>query len=400
MICLDALDPALPDPILGLTEAFKADTRAGKVNLSVGVYQNEHAQTPAFRAVQQAERLLLEDGRARGYLPITGSPRFVAATQALVFGAALGHLGERLVSLQAPGGTGALRVAADFLYQRLEVRRAWVSTPTWANHPGVFAAAGLETAAYPYFDAATNTIAFDALCDALRTGPARGEVIILHACCHNPTGADLTATQWAEVASVCAERELLPLLDFAYQGLGDGLAEDTAAIQIFAQAGLPFFVASSYSKNFGLYQDRTGLLSFVAPTPQIAQAVASQLKSIVRTNYSNPPAHGGLVVAAILDDAERRAAWEVELTEMRERILSMRHALVDGLQAAGAGRDFGFLAAQRGMFSFTGLTQEHVRRLREDHAIYLVGSGRINVAGLNPGNIDRVCSAVAAVLKT
>ncbi|RLT39210.1 MAG: aspartate/tyrosine/aromatic aminotransferase [Chloroflexi bacterium] len=395
----DAITPAPPDAILGMTEAFKKDPNPRKTNLAVGVYKDAGGATPVLETVKEAERRLLDWEKTKSYLPIDGIPEYDAACQELVFGP--GHpvlTSGRAVTAQAPGGTGALRVAADFISEISPGATVWISDPTWPNHPSVFQSAGLKVASYPYFDPATNGVDFDAMLAVIRQIPA-GDVLLLHGCCHNPTGVDLSTEQWQAVAQVASERGLLPLLDFAYQGFADGLDEDAAGVRIVAEHCPELFVASSYSKNFGLYNERTGALTLVARTPEAAEAALSHVKRCIRANYSNPPAHGGEIVRTILGDPELRRRWEQEVAEMRERINTMRHLFVETLNEKGVTRDFSFIARQRGMFSFSGLTPAHVKALRERHAVYIVGSGRISVAGMTEGNMDYLCEAIADVLK-
>lgn len=395
----DSITPAPPDAILGLTEAFKKDTNPRKTNLAVGVYKDAGGATPVLETVKEAERRLLDREKTKSYLPIDGIPEYDAACQELVFGP--GHevlTSGRAVTAQAPGGTGALRVAADFVAEISPGATVWISEPTWPNHPSVFQSAGLKVASYPYFDPATNGVDFDGMLAAIRTIPA-GDVLLLHGCCHNPTGVDLSTEQWRAVAAVAAERGLLPLLDFAYQGFADGLDEDAAGVRIVAEQCPELFVASSYSKNFGLYNERTGALTLVARSAQAADAALSHIKRCIRANYSNPPAHGGEIVRTILGDPELRRRWEGEVAEMRERINTMRHLFVETLNEKGVTRDFSFIARQRGMFSFSGLTPAQVKALRERHGVYIVGSGRISVAGMTEGNMDYLCEAIADVLR-
>ena len=389
---------APPDPILGLTEAFKKDKNASKVNLGVGVYKDAAGQTPILNSVKSAEERLLKSENTKNYLPIDGQPEFDRATVELLFGP--GHevlAAQRTVTAQAPGGTGALRVAADFVYSTLGKRTVWLSDPTWPNHPQVFNAAGLPTASYPYFDKQTNGVAFEAMLNALRAAP-EGDVVVVHGCCHNPTGVDLQPQQWQALGKVLAERKLLPLVDFAYQGFANGLEEDAGGLHQLVQHCDSMLVASSYSKNFGLYNERVGALTLVAPDDKQAEAALSHIKRVARANYSNPPAHGGAIVAAVLNDPQLRRQWEAEVAEMRDRINTMRHLFVETLQEKGVDRDFSFIARQHGMFSFSGLNTDQVKALRERFGIYIVGSGRISVAGMTADNMDYLCSAIAEVL--
>lgn len=391
--------PAPPDAILGLTEAFKKDPNPKKVNLGVGIYKDAQGRTPVLASVKRAEERILQSENTKNYLGIEGSPEYAAAVQELLFGATHEVLtSKRSVTAQAPGGTGALRVAADFIARMFPKARVWLSDPTWPNHPSVFKAAGLEVGTYPYFDAAANGVKFDAMLAAIKTMPA-GDVLLLHGCCHNPTGADLTVAQWQQIAAVVTERKLLPLVDFAYQGFGDGLEEDAAGMRVMCQPGQEVLIASSFSKNFGLYNERIGALTLVATTPEAAETALGHLKLAIRANYSNPPAHGAAIVTTILRDPALRAQWEGEVTEMRNRINQMRHLFVETLNEKGVTQDFSFIANQRGMFSFSGLTPDHVKALREQFGVYIVGSGRISVAGMTEGNMDYLCEAIAAVLK-
>ncbi|MCB9138734.1 MAG: aspartate/tyrosine/aromatic aminotransferase [Caldilineaceae bacterium] len=395
---LETIQAAPPDAILGLTEAFKQDANPAKMNLGVGVYKDAAGKTPVLASVKEAEKRILADEESKSYLPINGSPAFGAATQELLFGP--GHevvVSGRAVTAQTPGGTGALRVAADFIAQLMPGARVWLSDPTWPNHPQVFGRAGVETRTYPYFDAAANGVAFAEMLAALREIPA-GDVVLLHGCCHNPTGVDLSPDQWTQVADVIQAQGLLPLLDFAYQGFAEGLYEDAVGLRALAQPGRELLIASSYSKNFGLYNERVGAFTVVAPSADAAQAVLSQVKKCIRANYSNPPAHGGAIVTAILADPELRSQWEEEVATMRDRINAMRDLFVETLNEMGVEQDFSFIARQRGMFSFSGLTPDQVAALRDDYSIYVVGSGRINVAGMTEENMNYLCGAIADVL--
>ena len=394
----ETITPAPPDAILGLTEAFQKDPNPRKINLGVGVYKDGSGQTPVLASVKEAEKRLLGSEATKSYLPIDGLAAYTTACQELAFGSEHPIVSAgRAATAQTPGGTGALRVAADFVRRISPQATVWLSDPTWPNHPNVFGSAALNVASYPYFDAAGNVVDFESMMAALENIPA-GDVLLLHGCCHNPTGADLSAEQWQAVAALCAGRGILPLLDFAYQGFGNGLEEDAVGVRIVANHCREFLVAGSFSKNFGLYNERVGALSLVAASADAAAAAQSHLKICVRTNYSNPPAHGGQIVAAILGDPELRQTWEVELAEMRNRINAMRHLFVETLDEQGVARDFSFIAQQRGMFSFSGLTPAQVQALRERHSIYVVGSGRINVAGMTAANMDYLCAAIADVL--
>ncbi len=389
---------APPDAILGLTEAFKQDKNPNKVNLGVGVYKDAAGKTPILASVKSAEERLLRTENTKNYLPIDGQPEFDRATMELLFGPTHSVLQEqRTITAQAPGGTGALRVAADFVFSTLGKRTVWLSDPTWPNHPQVFNAAGLPTAAYPYFDKQSNGVAFAAMLETLRTVPA-GDVVVLHGCCHNPTGVDLQPEQWQAVGALLAERKLLPLVDFAYQGFANGLEQDAAGLHTLAEQCDNLLVASSYSKNFGLYNERVGALTLVAANAQQAEAALSHVKRVARANYSNPPAHGGAIVATVLTDPALRSQWVEEVSAMRARINTMRHLFVETLQEKGVERNFAFIARQYGMFSFSGLNPEQVKALRERFAIYIVGSGRISVAGMTEDNMSYLCSAIAEVL--
>jgi aromatic-amino-acid transaminase len=395
---LASVELAPRDPILGLTETFIADKNPRKVNLGVGVYYDDQGKVPLLECVRRAERMLVEQATPRSYLPIDGLPAYDQAVQELVFGADARGLKEgRIITVQALGGTGGLKVGADFLKRFAPAAEAWISDPTWENHRGLFENAGFKVRAYPYYDAKTHGVDFEAMMTALRSLPA-GTVVVLHACCHNPTGVDLSTDQWSAVIEVVLARGLLPFLDFAYQGFGEGIHEDAAAVRRFADLGVPVFVSSSFSKSLSLYGERVGSLSVVAPTSDEANRVLSQLKRLVRTNYSNPPTHGGRIVAAVLTTPELRSIWESELKQMRERIKQVRTALVDKLRQRAPKSDFSFVLRQRGMFSYSGLTREQVVRLREESGVYAIESGRICVAAINSRNVDYVAESIARVL--
>lgn len=387
------------DPILGLTEAYNHDTRPGKVNLGVGIYYDESGRIPLLRAVAKVEQALALEARPRGYLPIDGLPAYTQATRELLFGQDCPLLAAgRVATTQTVGGSGALRVGAELLRKLLPHATLALSKPSWENHRAVFEAAGFEVGEYSYFDAGTHGVDFAGMLADLKALKPR-TTVLLHACCHNPTGADLTVAQWKQVAQVLKDGELFPFIDMAYQGFDRGIREDAAAIQVMVDAGISdFIVASSYSKSFSLYGERVGALSIVAATAAQAKAVQSHVKRIIRTIYSSPSSHGAALVAGVLNNAELRADWETELTAMRERIHALRAGLVQKLADAGAG-DFSFIAQQAGMFSYSGLTKPQVERLREEHAIYAISSGRICVAALNAGNLERVAKAIAAVVK-
>lgn len=394
----ETIEMAPADPILGLTEAFKKDNREGKINLGVGIYMNDNGVTPIFESVRRAEKRLLEKETSKDYLPIPGSSEYGAAVQQLMFGANHQVVAAKCaVTAQTPGGTGALRVGADFVKRMFPKARMWVSAPTWENHLGVFKAAGLEVATYPYYNADKKALAFDEMMQSINAVPA-GDVVLFHACCHNPTGMDPDPSQWQVIAEAVDRRGFLPFVDFAYQGLGDGLEEDATGLRTLCRPGRELIVASSFAKNFGLYNDRAGALTLVAASEDAAQRAFSQMKICIRTNYSNPPAHGGLIVTTVLKDPELRALWAQEVKDMCARINDMRVFFVETLKAKGVTRDFSFITRQKGMFSFSGLNRAQVEALREKYAIYVVGSGRINVAAMTRGNMDRLCQAIAEVL--
>ena len=394
----ELIQEAPRDPILGLTEAFRSDNNPHKINLSVGVYQDDRGQTPTLAGVREAERRLAERTGGKAYLPIDGDPEYGHLVQQLLFGTEHEALtSRRSATSHTPGGTGALRVVADFLHANLPSATVWLSEPTWPNHPSIFSAADVRTKSYPYYDEAARGVDFPAFAAALREIPA-GDVVLLHACCHNPTGADLTADQWRETAAIVRERRLVPLLDFAYQGFADGLDEDAAGLRALASPGQELFVCSSFSKNFGLYCERVGALTVVAADADRAKAVQSQIKRSIRANYSNPPAHGGAIVREILADQQLRLQWVDEVAAMRDRINGMRKLLVDKLREHGVPGEWDFMTRQRGMFSYSGLTANQVDELRAAHSIYIVRSGRINVAGITPDNVDRLCEAIGKVI--
>jgi aspartate aminotransferase len=398
MNLFEQVTTAPTDPILGLSEAFRNDPNPAKINLSVGVYQDASGASPVLECVRLAAKRLADSNLTKGYLPINGAPRFLENTRHLVFGKDNEMVSTgRVASVHTPGGTGALRIVGDFLRGILDRRTIWVSNPTWANHQGIFSAAGLEVLSYPYYQPESHGLNRDGLLTVLENIP-ENDCVLFHACCHNPTGIDPTPEDWETIAKICKARHLLPVIDFAYQGFASGWIEDALAIRLFAQYGLEFFVCSSFSKNFGLYQDRVGALHAVAKNKDEADRVLSQLKVIVRTNYSNPPAHGSHLVNTILDDPELYSIWEEELKAMRARILSVRHQFVDALEQAGASTDFSFIRHQTGMFSFSGLSRDTVLRLRSNNGIYMVDSGRINVAGINDSNLHPLCQAIVAAL--
>ncbi len=394
------LQMAPPDPILGLTESFRQDPNPDKINLSVGVYKDANGQTPILECVKTAERRLVDSENTKSYLPMNGPPEYGTEVRRLLFGEDSPLVGDgRAATLQTPGGTGGLRVAAEFLRSRLAVRKIWVSKPTWANHTGIFSAAGLEVDSYPYLASDGIGLDFDAMLAGLKEVP-RGDAVCLHACCHNPTGVDPTTQQWREIVGVIIDRGLLPLMDFAYQGFADGLREDAAGLAEVCSRLDEFLVCSSFSKNFGLYSERIGAVTIVGSSKPATSAALSHAKLCVRTNYSNPPKHGGAIVQTVLSDPRLRAQWEQELTAMRQRINGVREQFAAMMKAKNSPRDFSFITRQRGMFSFSGLTPLQVDELRNKYSIYIVNSGRINVAGMTPDNMDRLGDAVVTVLSS
>ncbi|QAZ40720.1 aromatic amino acid aminotransferase [Methylibium sp. Pch-M] len=384
------------DPILGLNEQFNADPNPAKVNLGVGVYYDENGKLPLLKCVAAAEHQMLEAPKARGYLPIDGIAAYDKAVQGLVFGDAATASG-RIATVQGLGGTGGLKVGADFLKRLSPNAQVLISDPSWENHRALFTNAGFTVGTYPYYDATKRGIAIDGLLGALN-GAATGTIVVLHACCHNPTGYDLSPAQWEQVIAAVKARGLVPFLDMAYQGFGQGIAEDGAVVQQFLASGLDFFVSTSFSKSFSLYGERVGALSVVCASKEEASRVLSQLKIVIRTNYSNPPTHGASVVATVLTTPALRAQWEEELAGMRQRIKAMRVALVEKLQAAGVKGDLSYITTQQGMFSYSGLNAAQMQRLRSEFGIYGVDSGRICVAALNQHNLDAVAKAIAAVI--
>ena len=397
-----AVEMAPRDPILGITEAFAADTNPKKVNLGVGVYYDENGKLPLLKCVQAAEKAMADDPKARGYLPIDGIAAYDAVVKALVFGADSEPVKSgRIATVQGVGGTGALKVGADFLKKLNPHAKVLISDPSWENHRALFSNAGFMVESHPYFDPTANGglggINFAGMLAAFNAAPA-GTIVVLHACCHNPTGYDISSAQWDAVISVVKARGLVPFLDMAYQGFGYGLKEDGVAVQKFVHAGLTFFVSTSFSKSFSLYGERVGALSVLCQSSDEAARILSQLKIVIRTNYSTPPTHGGAVVAAVMTDPKLRAMWEEELGEMRLRIKAMRQELVDGLKSAGVTRDMSFITTQIGMFSYSGLTKDQMVRLRSEFGVYGTDAGRMCVAALNSKNIDYVCAAIAKTL--
>lgn len=398
MSIFEKVELAPRDPILGLNEQYNADTRATKVNLGVGVYYDEEGRLPVLKAVQQAEKELASQVTPRGYLPIEGISTYDKGAQALLLGkdSELSKAG-RALTFQALGGTGGLKIGADFLQQINGSATVHISNPSWENHRALFSRAGFAVENYPYYDASTHGLDFAAMVAYLDKLPA-GDIVVLHACCHNPTGVDPSFEQWQQIAATIKAKGLIPFLDIAYQGFGDGLEEDARVVKLFATLDIPVFVSSSFSKSFSLYGERVGALTVLCASKEEADRVLSQVKRTIRTNYSNPPTHGGKVVSMVLNNEELFALWEQELSQMRERIREMRALLVAKLKECGVTQNFDFVLAQRGMFSYSGLTQAQVERLRNEHGIYAVNSGRICVAALNHRNIDAVAKAIAAVL--
>jgi aromatic-amino-acid transaminase len=387
------------DPILGVTEAFHADPNPDKVNLGVGIYYDDNGKILLLECVRRAERQLLENSPPRGYLPIDGLPEYDRAVQALVFGVDSPAIkDQRVVTVQALGGTGGLKIGADFLRRADADAQVWISQPSWENHLALFENAGFAVKGYPYYDAKTHGLDLDGLLRTLEGMPAHS-VVVLHVCCHNPTGVDLTAEQWTQVIDAVKRKDLVPFLDMAYQGFADGLDADASVVRRFAGAGMPLFVSNSFSKSFSLYGERVGALSVVAQSREEAARTLSQLKRMVRTNYSNPPTHGGKVVATVLASSELKRLWEQELGQMRSRIQSMRSQLVEKVQMRAPGFDLGFVTRQRGMFSYSGLSKDAVAQLRDEFSIYAIDSGRICIAALNSRNIDYVADAIARVTR-
>ncbi len=394
-----AVEMAPRDPILGLNESFNADTRSTKVNLGVGVYFDDNGKIPLLAAVKAAEETRLKAALPRGYQPIEGAPAYNQAVQNLLFGKDSALLANgQVITAQALGGTGALKIGADYLKRLSPEAKVYISDPSWENHRALFESAGFVVENYPYYDAATRGVNFDGM-KACLSGLTAGSIIILHACCHNPTGADLSDAQWQEVVDICRERGLVPFLDMAYQGFADGIDADAVAVRAFSASGLQFFVSSSFSKSFSLYGERVGALSIVTAGKEESGRVMSQVKRVIRTNYSNPPIHGGALVAGVLSSPELRQMWETELAGMRDRIRAMRTGLVESIKAQGVSQDFSFVIQQRGMFSYTGLNAAQVERMKDEFGIYAVSTGRICLAALNTKNVDYVAQAIATVIK-
>jgi aromatic-amino-acid transaminase len=391
---LASVPMAPADPILGVTEAYVADQNPRKVNLGVGVYTDDQGKIPLLECVRHAESERLKSAAPRGYLPIDGLATYDGAVQELVFGAQK----KNFVTVQALGGTGGLKIGADFLRSIAKENDVWISDPSWENHRQLFEAAGFKVNAYPYYDAKTHGLDFAGMQRSLDALPA-GAIVVLHACCHNPTGVDLTQEQWQAVLEIVSSRGLIPFLDLAYQGFAEGLDTDAYAARLFSEAMSPVFLSSSFSKSFSLYGERVGALSVVTASPEEAVRVLSNLKRIVRTNYSNPPTHGGQIVATVLGNPQLKSLWDREVGGMRDRIKAMRKTLVDSIHKRVPGSDFKFVLAQRGMFSYSGLSRDQVRRLREEYAIYTIDTGRICVAALTTKNVEYVADAIASVIR-
>ena len=383
-----------PDAIFGLMEEFKKDSNPDKINLTVGVYRDEAGTTPVMKAVRQAEQILLDAAGSKGYLPIDGATDYNAAVGKLILGE---NSNAQITTAQTPGGTVSLRLAGELVKRVFNVDTIWMSNPTWANHPQIYTAAGLNLKKYEYLDDAGTGLGFEKVLSSLAEAKA-GEAILLHTVCHNPTGVDPTPDQWKELLTLVADKKLIPIFDFAYQGFGESLEADAFPIRHFIDAGNDAIVCNSFSKNFGLYAERVGGISAIAQSSDVANAMRSQIKSTIRTMYSNPPLHGGAIVQTVLTDAGLRSTWETELAEIRNRILDLRGKFVDKMQSLAPDRDFGYIKQQRGMFSYSGLRADQVARLKAKHSIYALGSGRINIAGINSGNMDRLCEAIASVL--
>ena len=389
---------AAADPILGLTDAFKKDTRLEKINLGVGIYKNEKGQTPILATVKEAEKRILAQEMTKSYLSIEGIAEYGFAVQELLFGKDAEIIqSKRARTAQVPGGTGALRVGADFALKKLGIKKIWVSNPTWANHGNVFKTAGLEVVSYDYYNAQTHDMDFEAMISSLQNVEA-GDLVLFHGCCHNPTGIDPTLEQWEILAKLIADLGAIPFFDFAYQGFAKGIEEDAQGLRIFAQYNKELLVANSFSKNFGLYNERVGGITLVAEDSGIAESAFSQIKSGIRSNYSNPPVHGAAIVTTILNDPELYKLWEQEVADMRVRIQEMRDLFVNTLKQKGVTGDYSFITRQNGMFSFSGLSVEQVNRLKDEFAVYIVGSGRISVAGMTKDNMQALCTAISKVI--
>ena len=394
----EKISAAKTDPILGLNDEFNSDPRTKKINLGIGVYKDGAGNTPVLATVKKVEAILLEKEQSKSYLSIHGTAEYALAVQKLLFGDQAQLIADgRVQTAQAPGGTGGLRIAAELIKRQLGDVTVWVSDPTWANHLGIFAAAGLDTARFKYYDPQTQDLDFAAAMADLDRAKS-GDVLLVHGCCHNPSGIDPDADQWLQLATLCAKKGLLPLFDFAYQGFAHGLEEDAQGLRLFTEHCDEILVASSFSKNFGIYNERTGAFTLIAKTAEVAARAFSQVKSIIRVIYSNPPSHGSAVVTHILNDPELRAEWEIEVREMRERIQSMRRLFVATLEEKGVKTDFSFIERQNGMFSFSGLSKEQVLKMRKDSALYAVDSGRFNVAAMTEKNMNALCEAIVRVV--
>ena len=395
---LELIEKAPPDPIFGLTDKFKSDPNPDKVNLGVGTFQDGRGKVPILESVNRAEKLILNEQDSKNYIAIEGSLEFARCVQQLLYGEEHEFIqSQRIVTAQTPGGTGSLRVAGEFIKKFCPDSKVWMSDPTWSNHHSVFQAAGFEIGTYPYYDYDNKCLLFEPMIEAL-SGIPKGDVVLFHACCHNPTGMDPTLEQWQRLAKLTKEKGILPLIDFAYQGFGRGLDEDAMGLRAFTWEGCEILISSSYSKNFGLYNDRIGALSMVCANNTAAENALSHIKAAIRANFSNPPAHGSFIVTTILADPQLKERWIQELASMRDRINDMRKLFAKTLKDLKVKEDFSFITHQHGLFSFTGLSKEQVELLKEKYAIYIVGTGRINVAGLTPDNMDRICQAIADVL--
>ena len=391
------LPTAPPDSILGLSDAFAKDSRANKINLTVGVYKDEQGRTPISATVKKAEEILLRTETSKGYMPIEGHPGYLKAVVDLVFGKSIDT--ERVAAAQTPGGTGALRVGADTVAKHFPGTRIWLSNPTWANHGSIFQAAGLETPVYPYLTADKTALDFSAMLGELKAQGRRGDLVCLHACCHNPTGIDPTSDQWQEISDLLSEKQMIPFVDFAYQGFGDGLEADSIPLHTLLKKNVEAIVCNSFSKNFGLYSERVGTVMLVGKESKSTEAALSQIRQAIRCNYSNPPRHGAATVATILTDPTLRAEWVTEVDGMRNRISQMRAMFIDGMKASKASRDFSFLNRQKGMFSYSGLNSMQADWLKKERGIYIVGTGRINVAGMATSTMPTLCAAIAECIQ-
>ena len=391
------LPTAPPDSILGLSDAFAKDSRANKINLTVGVYKDEQGRTPISATVKKAEEILLRTETSKGYMPIEGHPGYLKAVVDLVFGKSIDT--ERVAAAQTPGGTGALRVGADTVAKHFPGTRIWLSNPTWANHGSIFQAAGLETPVYPYLTADKTALDFSAMLGELKAQGRRGDLVCLHACCHNPTGIDPTSDQWQEISDLLSEKQMIPFVDFAYQGFGDGLEADSIPLHTLLKKNVEAIVCNSFSKNFGLYSERVGTVMLVGKESKSTEAALSQIRQAIRCNYSNPPRHGAATVATILTDPTLRAEWVTEVDGMRNRISQMRAMFIDGMKASKACRDFSFLNRQKGMFSYSGLNSMQADWLKKERGIYIVGTGRINVAGMATSTMPTLCAAIAECIQ-